>query len=51
MNKQVIWLSVWEKNQRAIDFYNRWGFEKFADHTFILGNEVQNDWLLKKEIV
>jgi ribosomal protein S18 acetylase RimI-like enzyme len=45
---QVVWLGVWEKNQQAIDFYTRWGFEKFGDHPFVLGNDVQTDWLMKK---
>ena len=48
MNKEVIWLGVWEKNDRAISFYQNWGFEKFADRIFLLGNDVQNDWLMKK---
>ena len=46
--KQIVWLAVWEKNQRAIDFYNKWGFEKFGEQDFILGDDVQNDWLMKK---
>jgi ribosomal protein S18 acetylase RimI-like enzyme len=46
----TVWLGVWEHNQRAIDFYKRWGFEKFSDHDFVLGNDVQNDWLMKKNI-
>src|SRR5215203_403705 len=25
--KEVLWLGVWEKNRRAIEFYNKWGFE------------------------
>src|SRR5215213_1588551 len=29
--KNILWLGVWEKNQRAIDFYTRWGFEKFDE--------------------
>ena len=49
-NKDVIWLGVWEKNQRAIDFYAKWGFEKFGEHDFILGNDVQTDWLMKKDL-
>lgn len=48
--KDFIWLGVWEKNQRAIDFYTKWGFEKFADHDFVLGNDVQKDWLMKRKI-
>ena len=49
-NKDVIWLGVWERNQRAIDFYAKWGFEKFGEHDFILGNDVQTDWLMKKDL-
>jgi len=48
--KEIVWLGVWEKNQKAIDFYTRWGFEKFSDHQFILGDDVQNDWLMKKAV-
>jgi ribosomal protein S18 acetylase RimI-like enzyme len=49
-DKQVIWLGVWEQNQRAIDFYIKWGFEKFGEHEFVLGDDVQTDWLLKKNL-
>jgi ribosomal protein S18 acetylase RimI-like enzyme len=50
-NKQVIWLGVWEKNQRAIDFYKKWGFERFGEHEFVLGTDVQTDWLMKKPLI
>lgn len=46
--RDVIWLGVWEKNERAIAFYTRFGFEKFSTHDFVLGNDVQTDWLMKK---
>lgn len=49
-NHHTVWLGVWEHNQRAIDFYTRWGFSKFSEHDFILGNDVQRDWLMKKGI-
>jgi ribosomal protein S18 acetylase RimI-like enzyme len=49
-NKEVIWLGVWEHNARAINFYCKWGFEKFGEHLFMLGNDKQNDWLMKKII-
>ncbi len=48
--KELIWLGVWEKNDRAIAFYQKFGFEKFATHDFVLGNDVQTDWLMKKNI-
>ena len=49
-NKQLVWLGVWEHNERAISFYKKFGFEKFGEHDFILGNDVQKDWLMKKEL-
>jgi diamine N-acetyltransferase len=47
---EVIWLGVWEHNQRAINFYTRFGFSKFGEHDFVLGNDHQCDWLMKKKI-
>lgn len=49
--KETIWLGVWEHNQRAIDFYTRWGFTKFAEHEFLLGDDAQTDWLMKKDLI
>lgn len=50
LNREIIWLGVWERNQRAIDFYTKWGFRKFGEHDFVLGNDVQTDWLMKKTL-
>lgn len=50
LNKAIIWLGVWEKNERAIAFYEKWGFKKFAEHEFVLGNDVQTDWLMMREL-
>lgn len=47
---KVVWLGVWEHNPRAIAFYRKWGFEKFGQHKFILGNDIQTDWLMKKTV-
>ncbi|HEY6954773.1 MAG TPA: GNAT family N-acetyltransferase [Flavisolibacter sp.] len=49
-NKEWLWLGVWEKNQRAIDFYTKWGFEKFDETDFLLGDDMQRDWLMKKKV-
>jgi len=48
--KEILWLGVWEKNQKAIDFYMRWGFEKFSEQKFLLGDDLQTDWLMKKTV-
>ena len=50
LKKEYIWLGVWEHNQRAIDFYTKFGFSKFSEHDFVLGNDVQRDWLMKLRI-
>jgi len=49
-NEKVIWLGVWEHNQKAISFYLKWGFEKFGDHIFMLGDDPQTDWLMRKNL-
>ena len=48
IHKEAVWLGVWEKNQRAIDFYTRWGFEKFSETDFLLGDDLQRDWLMRR---
>ena len=44
------WLGVWEDNLKAQAFYNRYGFEKFSQHHFMVGQKVDTDWLLKKKL-
>ncbi len=46
-----MWLGVWEKNFRAQKFYAKWGFERFGEHIFQMGDDPQTDWLLKKKIL
>lgn len=48
--KEMIWLGVWKENSRAIEFYKKWGFEIFDECDFMLGNDLQKDWLMKKKI-
>ena len=48
---KVAWLGVWEHNPRAISFYQKWGFEKFGTHPFVLGKDLQTDILMKKELI
>ena len=44
----TLWLGVWERNEKAINFYKKCGFEIFGEHAFILGTDTQNDLLMKK---
>ena len=50
MNKDYVWLGVWEHNLRALEFYKKWGFEKFGEHIFIVGLDPQTDWWMKKRL-
>nr|WKN38032.1 arsenic resistance N-acetyltransferase ArsN2 [Tunicatimonas sp. TK19036] len=44
------WLGVWEHNARAITFYQKWDFQIFGSHRFMMGNDPQTDLLMKREI-
>jgi len=46
--KDFLWLGVWEKNPRAIRFYQKNGFEKFDTHVFLMVDDPQTDWMMKK---
>lgn len=47
---EKLWLGVWEHNQKAIAFYQKWGFVKTGVHNFQLGNDLQHDWLMEKDL-
>ncbi len=46
---ELLWLGVWEHNERAIQFYKKFGFEDTgAQHPFPIGNTPQTDnWMIK----
>ncbi len=46
----TLWLGVWEKNSRALDFYRKWGFENVGSHIFQLGSDAQTDFILQKRL-
>ncbi len=50
-NFKTIWLGVWEKNQHAIAFYRRFGFETCGTQIFELGKDRQTDLMMKKNIM
>lgn len=49
-NLEYIWLGVWEKNPKAIKFYERNGFKQFATHVFKVGNDEQTDVMMKLDL-
>ena len=49
-NKSYIWLGVWEKNHKAIMFYQKHGFYIAGTHSFFLGDEEQTDYIMRKDL-
>ena len=48
MGRQSIWLAVWEKNPRALRFYENWGFRIVGKQVFVLGLDLQTDWIMQE---
>jgi ribosomal protein S18 acetylase RimI-like enzyme len=46
----ILWLGVWEKNPRAIRFYEKCGFRQVGDQTFLLGTDPQRDLVLVRRV-
>ncbi len=46
---ELLWLGVWEHNERAIKFYKKFGFEDTGfQHPFPIGSTPQTDnWMIK----
>jgi len=49
-NCDCVWLGVWEKNQRAIDFYRKWGFHETGTHIFKVGEDPQTDFVMELKL-
>lgn len=45
-----LWLGVWQENIKAIEFYKRQGMEVFDTRTFQLGNDPQDDFLMRMRL-
>lgn len=48
-NYELLWLGVWEGNEKAKIFYQRWGFSYINQpYSFFVGNTVHTDrWMTK----
>lgn len=49
-NKFLVWLGVWEKNERAIEFYKKMGFTENGSHSFYMDEEEQTDYIMIKSL-
>jgi ribosomal protein S18 acetylase RimI-like enzyme len=45
-----LWLGVWEHNVRAIAFYRKRGFIQCGAHPFLLGTDLQTDWVMNRAL-
>jgi ribosomal protein S18 acetylase RimI-like enzyme len=46
-----VWLGVWSRNPGAIRLYERHGFQQIGSYTFILGEDPQTDFIMKRSLV
>lgn len=46
----VLWLAVWEINDRAIAFYSKNGFQVIGRQGFPIGHQVQTDYVMAKTL-
>lgn len=42
----TLWLAVWKENAKALAFYKSFGFQIFGETDFMLGKDLQKDWLM-----
>ena len=45
-----VWLSVWERNPRAIAFYTKSGFSDVGSKVFVVGSDHQTDRVMARDI-
>ena len=50
LGKDTVWLGVWERNARAIEFYRRWGFVDVGSQSFQLGGDLQSDRVMARQV-
>ena len=50
LGKKYVWLGVWEHNERAKRFYEKNGFYRIGAHSFVVGDDVQTDYIMRKDL-
>ncbi len=50
LGKQYVWLGVWERNEKALRFYRNNGFYAIGTHSFIMGDDTQTDYIMRKDL-
>ena len=47
---RTVWLGVWERNDRAVAFYRKWGFSVVGKKPFAVGSDVQDDYVMERAL-
>lgn len=47
---ETIWLGAWELNERAVRFYERWGFRVVGSKEFVFGEDLQRDLVMVRPV-
>jgi ribosomal protein S18 acetylase RimI-like enzyme len=50
LRARTLWLGVWERNERAIAFYEKCGFHDVGAHDFWVGADRQTDRIMVTEV-
>jgi ribosomal protein S18 acetylase RimI-like enzyme len=50
MGARTLWLGVWERNVRAIRFYEKHGLRRVGAQTFQLGHDIQIDDVMARPV-
>ena len=47
---RALWLGVWERNHRALAFYRKGGFTQVGSMAYVLGSDVQTDYVMVRAV-
>lgn len=50
LGSDVLWLGVWQRNARAVAFYERCGLRIVGEQIFTLGDDPQPDYVMAREL-
>lgn len=50
LKKPKLWLGVWEYNAPALKFYLKQGLVKTGSHSFVMGKQIDEDWIMEKDL-
>ena len=47
---KILWLTVWENNRKAIEFYIKWGFKKSGNYIYKVGAADYTNIIMTKDL-